>query len=342
MQQFAVKLADDAAGLGKAGQVVHLELRPSDVHDPTELSTYLAGYKPFGLRADEASPVIIVDNQSDKYRNFNEDDAFAPVYVKASTSGAIPEVDPSTTLNTYQTVTRVLGSFILKETEGQGSKAYNVRMAAARRVKRAMMLDREVDVWALLGTSTNFASAQRLALTATQNWNGGSDSDPIRDIHAAVEASAQPVTGIFLNTKAANAFLRHDKVRDFMRQWFGDASPGEIQKQAGQGSYDFSLPGLPPIHVVPGKYKPSTTLDYMLGSVAVLVTAPAGVPTDGEEIATNYTFRWKGLSGAGFDTREFEVQGRGAYGGTMVVAASSDIAVMIASNAGGIITGVYT
>lgn len=339
MEKFAITLAGDCH-LGKQGQVVHLELRPGDVHDPTELPNYLAGYQPFGFRADEASQVVLVDQESDKYRNFNDTDAFDPVAVKASASGAIPEVDPATTLTTFKTVTRVVGSFIPKATELQAT-AYQPRMAAARRCKRAILMDRELDVWTLLGTNTNFASAQRLALGATQNWNGGSDSDPIRDIQAAIEASAQPVTGIWFNTKANNAFLRHDKVRDHMRQWLGDSGSAGMPK-AGQGIIDYSLPGLPPFHVVPGKYRPSTTLDFFLGAVAVLTTVPAGVPTDGEEIATNYTFRWKGQSGVGFDTREFEVPGRGALGGTMLVTTMSDIAVMTASSAGGHISGVYT
>ena len=74
-----IKLAEDVQGIGKAGERVTLALQPSDVHDRTELPTYLAGYRPGQFRADEASKIILVDNDQGKRRDFSSDDAFRAV-----------------------------------------------------------------------------------------------------------------------------------------------------------------------------------------------------------------------------------------------------------------------
>jgi hypothetical protein len=343
--ELSILLAEDAKGIGQAGQRVNLELTPQDVHDPTEIPTYLAGYKPFGFRADEASPIVLVDNDEDKYRSFSADDTFVPVEVKGATTGPIPEVDPKTALETYKVVDRFVGSFISRVTEGQKGNAYapNARMAAARRCRRAIDLDREIDVWTLLGTDTNWAAGQRTA--AANAWTDETNGTPITDVQSAIEKSAQPVTGIWFNQKVAHTFLRHPQVKDQMRQMMGDSAANNIASQiatlAQQGmAADFVIPGLPPFHVVASKYNPAGTLGYVLGDVVVLVTVPAGVPSDGEEIASTYTFRRRGPSGVGFESREFVVEGRGPNGGTMVVVANADIAVMTANTAGGIITAV--
>lgn len=345
MEQITLKLANDMPGVGVAGQRVTLALQPSDVHDPTEIPTYLAGYKPFGYRADEASKAVLVDNDEDKYRSFDSDDAFRRVSVKASTSGAVPEVDPKSALATYKVVDRFLGSFIPRQTELQTGNNYQPRMAASRRCRRALDLDREIDVWTLLGTNTNWATTQRTALAATYNWNSGVNSDPIFDLQTAIEKAAQPVSAIWMNQKVAHTLLRHDKVKDHMRQMLGDAAASAATQQvsmADDQNVDFVIPGFRPIRVVASKVKNESTsaLDYILGDVVVLVTVPPGTPTDGEEIASTYTFRRRGPSGTGFESREFEVPGRGPLGGTMVVVSQADIAVMTGSNCGGIITGV--
>ena len=75
--------------------------------------------------------------------------------------------------------------------------------------------------------------------------------------------------------------------------------------------------------------------------LAIGVTVPGGgIPSDGEEIATTYTFRRKGISGTGLDVREFEVENRGPLGGTMIVVTVADIPIITGNNAGGLITGV--
>lgn len=340
-EEITIKLAEDNQ-FGRAGQLVTLSLTPDDVHDPTELPTYLAGFKPFGFRADEASPVILVDHDKDKFRQFNSDDAFRQVDVKGSIEGSVPEVDPKSALSTYTVVDRFVGSFINSITEQNATGAYRPRQAAMKRCQRAIQLDREVDVWTLLGTLGSWATGNRTTLAATFNWNGGSASDPVLDLQTRIEASAQQVTDIWMNQQVANAFLRHASVRNHMKQFLGDSTINAaigMVNNVGRQSVDFAIPGLPPIHVAAAKKKneSSGALDYVLADDVVLLCIPPGVPTDGEDISSTYTFRRKGGAGVGYETREYRVEGRGPKGGTMVVVSMADIAIMTANTAGGLI-----
>jgi hypothetical protein len=138
--ELTMKLAGDVEGVGRSGERVTLAMQPADTYDPTELPTYLAGYKPFGRRADEASQVILVDKDEGKHRNFSSDDAFRRVPVKGSDGGAVNEVDPSSSLTDYKVINRFIGSFVPKQTEMQAT--FNARLAASRRAKRAVDLDR--------------------------------------------------------------------------------------------------------------------------------------------------------------------------------------------------------
>ena len=328
--------------LGRQGQRVTLSLTPTDVHEDEELSTYLAGYKPNGFRADEASKVVLVDHDSDKYRSFSSDDAFRRVDVKGAIEGAVPEVDPQSSVTTYQVVDRFIGSFINDITEQNATKLYRPRQQAMKRCKWAVQLDREIDVWTLLAATGSWAAGAQATIGAGFQWNGGGSADPIKDLTDRIEASAQQVTDIWMNQQVAFAFLRNASVRDQMRMLLGDAAPNASVAQVANAqatNVDFQIPGLPPIHVVAGKVKNESTsaLDYILTDAVVLTTSPPGVPTDGEEIATSYSFRRRGGMGVGFETREFRVENRGPKGGTMIVVSMADIAKITGNNVGGLI-----
>lgn len=347
MEIMEITLADNVQGIGAAGDRVSLSLTPADVHDPAELPEYLAGYRPFGYRADEASPLIPVTKDEDKFRTFESNNAFLRVNVKGTTQGAVPEVDPKTRLESYKVIERYIGSFIPRQTQDQtGPTTYDPIMAAGRRCMTAVELDREVDVFTLIGTAGNWAAGQITPATAV--WTDVVTGDPILDIQTAVTKSDQPVTAIWLNQNLAFTMLRHPLVRDHMRQFFGDgAVQGIATAVANAGvtgaSGDFFIPGLPPFKVSASKVLNEATglLEYVLpGDVAVLVTVPpGGVPMDGEEIATTYTFRRRGPSGTGIEVRQFTLENRGPKGGTMIVVTVADIPVFTANTAGGIITG---
>lgn len=344
-EQVTFKLESDVKGVGRAGERVTLALTPADVREAQELATYAAGFKPFLYRADEVSKVVLVDNATDKYRTFDSDDAFETVDVKTSLQGMVAEVDPKSDLSTYKTVDRAVGSFIPNKTLAQTS-SYDPKYAAIRRCRRAIDLDREIDVWTLLSTTTNWNANVRIALAATYNWDGGANSNPILALQQAIVASWQQVTDIWFNQKLAFAFLRHTEVRNHMRQMIGDdaakAAIGGVM-DAGTKNCDFQIPGFPPFHVTAAKRKVSSVPAYILDDeYCILTTVVPGEPKDGEEIATTYTFRERKESGTGYNVREFEVPGRGADGGIFVVVSMSDVAEFTGNVCGAIISGAHS
>lgn len=346
MERITLKLAETSP-LGREGQMVELSLTPTDVRIQEEMATYLAGFKNWQHRADEISPPILVDKDSDIYRNFSSDDTFEPVDVKRSIESAVPEVDARTQTNTYNVVYRFVGSFLNEVTQRNAqNQRYQPRQAGMRRCNRVIGMDRERDAAALVLTNGNWGADYKRALGPGFQWNDGASSNPLRDLQERIEASAQAVTDIWLNQQVANAMLRHPSIRDHIRSMRGDASPdatlAAINQSNQKMAIDFTIPGLPPFHVAQAKWKDPTDgkLKPIFTNSVVLTSNPDGEIIDGETIATTKTFRSRGGAGVGFETREYRVENRGPLGGSMVVVVMADIAVMTANNCGGLIENV--
>lgn len=323
----------------ESGERVTLALTPSDVYDTSEIPELLQGYRDPQYRAVQMSPVMLVDRPSDKYRTFNQNNAYSPVVVKTSLQAAVAEVDPESSLGTYTVDYRAAGSFIPRPTEMAAT--YDVRGRAAKRCKNAIDMDIEIDVMTQLGTNTNWNAAVRTA--AANAWDTAAGT-PIVDIQTAVRKSYQRPRALWCTEQTAHAFINHADTKDYMRQMMGDAAVGDSLRdldRAQEEDVDFKIPGLPAIRVVASKYLDATgTLVYTLGKVAVLISGPSS-PEPGDIMSAG-TFRLKGPSGTGFEAREYTVEGRGPYGGTMLVVAEASDHVIIADRAGGIITNTAT
>ena len=345
--EFQLASAEDAIRLGLApGSTVKLSLAPSDVTSAEEIDTYMPGYKPFGgFRADEIAPATpLFAKETDNFRIYSLNNIFRRLHVQTSRTAPVGEVDPETSLSTYRTLPYALGSFIPAETEDQSN--YDVRKAAARRIKDALTLDREYRLWSLLTTTGSWNSNNRTALTTGYQWNGGASSDPILDLQTLIEKSAQMVTAIYMSLKAGHAFLRHDKVRDHMRQMLGDAAPTP-QLIAGAGiqghSQDigFVIPGLPPIKIAGARILNETTgvLDSIIGDGNVVGVSQDPSGGEFESIQTVKTFRYKGPSGTGWVTREFPQEQRGLNGGNFMLSGFNEDIRMVSSVSGFLLTG---
>lgn len=345
--ELTLTLANDANGIGKKGQRVTLALTPDDVHVAQELDTYLAGYQNYTYRSDEASKPFMVDKDTDKIRTMSANNVFRRANVKSSLQASIPEIQPSSSLGDYTVVDRMMGGYVPDVTADNAMPHYKVEMVTAALVKNVVMLDREYDVWTMLTDTANWDSNNHTTLGATAAWSTstgpGSASHPLRNIQARIVASNAPITDIFFNQQVAFGFIDHPEVREHMRATLGDSGykgiTGALQvADASTQQIDFAIPGYPPFHVVCAKYLNESTsvLNYILGNHTVLLTSPPGVTSDGMQIATTTTFRRKGRSGTGWQTRKFRIENRG-NGGNMVVVNMADIAKMTGNDCGGLI-----
>jgi hypothetical protein len=343
-QQISLQLTSDLPGLGKARDVLTFALHPSDLHQAEEIDTFMAGYSNPLYRADEAVPLVTVQQLTDQFRVFTKANAFRVANVLASIQGAVNEVDPETVLDTYLCVDRALGGFIPLVTQtiaGRGA-SFDPRQATARRIANALALEREVRIWGpggLLTASANWATNNVLTLGSGAEWDHASTpGNPIKNLQDMEERSLAPITDWWMPTPSFNAFLRNANVVNHMRQMLGDNAPSnDIVARAT----DVRIPGLAPIHKVEGKVLNESTgnVGYIMGD-SVVGTRTLGQNTNPEDIQTAVTFRFNGPSGTGFITREFPVQGRGLHGGTMLVSGYSEDPKFIARDVGALIINV--
>lgn len=341
-------LTADAPGIGRAGERVLLSVTPADTGDQLrELDTYLGGYTNYFFAADLLSPVVLVDKERGKRRDFSLENMFEYVPTEVGRNGAINEIQHLSATTDYQTFEHGLASFIPWGAQNDAVELYDVRAASGEMIMNKLALSREIRVISMLTDLNNWNANNRTTLTANFKWDNGSTKNPRADIHARITASAQPVTDIAMNPDVAFWFLGDTEVRAYLRQMMGDnAPPPDVARAAdAQGYMKLELVGFPPIHVCPAKRLPpgGGNLQYILGDDVILLSMPpGGLPRDGKRIATTWTFRVKGRSGTGVVTNEYIPQGRGINGGTMFEAGYGEVTFMASNISGGLIKDVLS
>lgn len=333
----------------RQGRSVKLTLVPDDVSISEEIPTWAAGFKNAEWRADEISPVVLVDKDVGQYRNLSGDNVFVHVPVKGHVNGPVQLIDLSSSLAPYRCLYRFIGTPINPVTERQST--FRLRQAATNMIMTKMMLDREVDVVSLVTTLTNWNANQRVTLGAGFEWSvsgtPGVDSDPVKDLQDRIEGSDTAGSEFWMNPKTAFAFLRHPAVKDYMRQMYGDTPPTAISSAQGapvarSGIRDFTLLGVGTIKIESARKRNTTTgkNDYLWpDGVVTYLTQTEGMPTDMESMATTKTLRTRGPAGTGFGTRQYRLEAVGPEGTDVIAIFNAEIPLMTANSAGGIITG---
>lgn len=324
------------------GRKLELAITTADVHESSELPTYIAGYTNEEFRHEEMCPIVPVDNDEDRYRTFNDANVFQPVRVKADDESDINQITVKTSLSPYKVQPRRIGAFIPKHVERQQGPNYNVREAAGARCKRVINMDLEADTNNLLFTSANWGAAQVVTLGATENWEDGADSDPIKVLRMRGNASYGPITRWWMNPEVAGIFLENEAVRAHLRHVRGD---GPLDTGIARGAIrngqrlDFSIVGVGEFSVAGAKwFNPATkALEYMMPDGVIGLASPPEVNL--ETMATCKRFRRKDDSGVGFNVRELQLDWRGA-GGTLIVVEEASDEVMTGKVVGALILGV--
>jgi hypothetical protein len=341
-------LAEDVDGVGRAGTRILMAVTPAEVGDQArELDTYLAGFSPYAFCADLLSPVVLVDKEKGKRRDFSMENMFEVVPTEVGRNGAIKEISHASATTDYQTFEHGLASYIPWGAQNEAVELYDVRAASGEMCMVKLDLSREVRVFAHATTLTNWASTNRTTLGSTAKWDNGSAKNPRADLHARITASSQPVTDIFMNPDVAFWFLGDTEVRAYLKQMMGDnALPPDVARSADtQGYMKLSIEGFPPIHICPAKRIPAAggALTYVLGDDVILTcNPPGGLPRDGKRLMTFTTFRAKGRSGVGVTTNEYIPQGRGINGGTMFEVGYGETHFITNNTAGGLIKDVLS
>ena len=328
---------------GEGSRLVAMDLGNADVHLPAAMTNYAAGYQNEKPVADIYAPPILCANPSDKFFTFGKEDAFQRAMpTVGGTSAQVAEIQPRLANATYTTIEYALGGFVGTQLEAAADAPLRIRQATVSRVLNALVLERELRIAGLALLSTTWDTTVYTSLGATAKWNGGSTSDPVKDIQDKMETSWGTPNGIIMSRRVFHAFQRNSQVQKYFT-YKDSASP---MPDAGTMT---ALLKLPPIYVADMRYMTSTgTLDYIWGNSAVLFRVPPQMPpTSQDDISSATTFRWNaqgvkdGQASGGMVVREYFVQDRGTGGGNKVVVLHNDAHVQTTKFLGGLIAGAY-
>lgn len=328
-------------------RVVKMDLGQGDVHIDSALPNYAAGYKLGTPVADLASPPLLVAKASDKFNTWDAANAFQRVLPTGGAPGAVvPEINPSLSNATFSTTAYALAGFLPMEVIGNADAPLKPQQAVLRRIMNALLLEREIRVSTMLTTSGNWDASVVQTIAAGSQWNGGASSDPVKNIQDAIQASYLPVTGIVMSEKVRFAFARNPKVQSYVFAKPDPSRPLNIDQL--QAVLD-----LPPITVAKMKYlatpSSSNALSYVWGNDVILLHSPEqNPPTDQEDVATSYTFRWTGAGNVsdgsmqgGFLVRQYFDPRRGPRAGNVVVATHNDAEQMTSKFVGGLLINAF-
>jgi len=326
-----------------SGVLVQMDLAQTDVHTDGPLPNYAAGYQLAAGIADVAMPVVTVPKASNKFNTWDKENAFKRVLPTGGTQGGqVPEVNPTLSQDSYSTTEYALGAFVSTNVAANADAPLEPFQAAVKRVMNALYLEREIRCATALQTSGNWDTSVVQTIAAGAKWNGGASSDPIADLHAAIEKSYMPVTGIVMSELLEHAFVRNPAVQKYTG-YKDSAKPIPTLS-------DYSaMLRLPPMYSAKMKYiSTGTTLSYVWGNHVVLLHQPPQIPpTTQDEVATAYTFRWNGGEAAdgtmtaGWQVRQYFDPKRGGRGGTVVVVVHNDDEKITSKFVGGLLLNAY-
>lgn len=327
----------------ESGQLVKMDLAPADVHTNATLANYAAGYRIADGVADIASPVVMVPKQSNVYYTWDKEADFQRKLPNAaSPGGQVSEVNPTLSNATYLTNEYALGGFLPTEVQSNADAPLQPFQKLMQVVVDALRLEREYRVQKLLSTSGNWGSGQVITIAAGSQWDGGASSDPVLNLHNALENSFLPVTGIVWSELVEHDFIRNPAVQKYFTykdMIDGYPDPSKIS----------STLKLPPIYTARMKYlSAASTLSYIWGNNVILLhQPPQQPPTSQMDVATSYSFRWNGGTApdgaitAGFLVRSYFDPKRGGRGGTAVVVAHNDVELMTSKYVGGLLLNAH-
>lgn len=324
------------------GKVITMDLGVADVHVNAALPNYAAGYKIAEGVADIASPPILVPKASDVFFTWDNTNDFKRKLANVTAPGAgVNEVNPTLSNTTYTTVPYGLGGFIPTEVQSNADSPLQPMKKMVQMVVDNLMLEREIRVETLMETSGNWNSGLVQTLAAGSQWNGGASSDPVANLHLAIEASYMPVTGIIWSEIVEHDFVRNPAVQKYV------GFKADVDGIPTMAAFAAQLK-LPPIYTAKMKYVTGGNLTYVWGNHVVLIHEPRErPPTSQQDVASSYTFRWNGgeapdgSMSAGFLVRTYYDPKRGPRGGTELVVVHNDIEVMTSNLVGGLILNAH-
>jgi len=274
--------------------------------------------------AEQVSPIDYVTHERGVWYTENVADSIALPLPPIAATGSPSELNPGYTSTSFVAVGYALKTSIPWRVIDNSD--FDIKERATFRLCEGLKLAREYRLFLLLSNPNNWATANRIAVSAGK-WNATPGvAQPLTDLFAALAASQLPVTSMILSEKVAQYFFNQQPGADQTTQVRDYVQAGGKLPNILYGAARFLSGGTNYV------WSPGTTVN-----VPVIRSR-----ADNKTLQTSRTFRWLGDTDEqserrmGMLVREYRDDAARA---DVVVVAHNDYEAMITNTIGALITG---
>lgn len=206
-------------------------MQPSQVHVNKALENISVAYMPQGLVAQDVSPIVPVEKESDIYYVYSKDNLRIPHTIWADGDTVNRSVWNVST-STYQLTRHGLDDLVTDRQRANADKAIKPDIDMTEALTGQIKLRWEFDLFSIINTLTNWAN--RTSLSSTQAWTQNTTlSNPINFVDSATTSirrrSGKKANTIVLSDSTFKAAKEHVSIVDRIKYTSADSvTPGML------------------------------------------------------------------------------------------------------------------
>lgn len=190
-----------------------------------DLTAVAIAYKNSELIADGVAPRVPVGVKSFKYTKWTQAEPFTVPDTKVGRKGKPNEVEFTGTEVTDSCQDYGLDDAIPMDDIDQAAPGINPVSRAVEGVSNLIALDREVRVAGVAFDSNQYAAANKVTLSGTSQWSDFTNSDPIGNVLAGLDACLMRPNVLVLGQAVYTKLVQHPKI---VKAMFGNAGDSGV------------------------------------------------------------------------------------------------------------------
>jgi hypothetical protein len=221
------KLADMLADAGKCKRLNESFIKvkgvsPGEVHSDTFLSNLSQMYANDAYIGERLVMAVPVQKRTNKYAVYPQREMFeAPSDLLTSERAQANEISETRSSASYELRDYGLQNFVSNETLDNQDLPFTERADLVTHLAEHLARKREIRIAELLTTASNYGSGNTTTLSGSDQWNGSTGGNPIKDIQTAKASlfngpGATDVWG-FTSNDVFNVLARHPLLLDLQK-----------------------------------------------------------------------------------------------------------------------------
>lgn len=208
-----------------------------------ELTAIAIAYRNARLIADEVAPRVGVGTQSFKYLKHTMADSFTIPDTKVGRKSRPNQVDFSAAETESSTQDYALDDAVPQADIDNAPPNYDPLGRATEGLTDLIMLDREKRVADLVFDAAQYATANKVVLSGTSQWSDFTNSDPVANLMAGLDACIMRPTAMVIGRAAFTKLATHPKIAKAVLGNAGDVTIATRQQLAALFELDDVLVG---------------------------------------------------------------------------------------------------